>query len=327
MLGSSCSPCCGGCACTEQVFNKLAASSVTLTLSSPVPNQVELTYGEYKIFGNSVASGQTPPNPYTFTLQYTAYKSSDFYKTYSLALNANASSFTCSKNNSGGYSNSATVVFGYSDNSVSLTCYMVLFPKNANGSAPMFPTLGGYQTGYPMQKIGDTDCYFAAYFFGTLYDKVKEFDYGVLLDPMSWNKTTRDDPAINADPPARQQVWTISPEQRAVCAPNDANSSYRQFGFWDQNYAASGAQFAKTQYARLSANTLADAQMTSSSLQDGFPSSATCVVKMRRDAPTRFWTTGSQSLAFCNGYYQTDTKAGQDSSDSTATGVIQITPP
>jgi hypothetical protein len=178
-----------------------------------------------------------------------------------------------------------------------------------------------------MQKIGSTKCYFGARMQARLYDRSAVLDYGQLPSAFSWNKTTRNCNLINSTPPYTQKKWEIEPAPTSWCG--DDNFSYSAPGFWDKNYAPSGATFGRTAYADLGNNELwfSDNQMTSATISNNFPADATCVVPMKRLVSTRFWTTDSSKQVFCNGTYQTATRPGADSSDSTATGFIEITPP
>lgn len=314
MFPGVCLPCCG-CPCRPALFEKLRGSAVTIEITSVVPNQIEMTTGYYKVFGYLAAPGGRPQDPDASMNRYTFYKSSDFYKTYTLALDY--SNFNCFRNYNGLY-NISYITFGYADDNIELTVRMQLRSEPQDGSVPTF-------SGSPMKKIGSTQCYFGALFQARLYDQTARLDYGQLPTAFSWNKTTRNLPITNSTLSYTQQVWTIEPAPTAWCGDE---LIFPSTGFWDQNYAPSGISFGRTAYADLGSNEVfAETQMTSATISEDFPVAASCVVPMRRLLPTRFWTTDASKQAPCNGPYQTTTRLGLDSSTSTASGFIQITPP
>jgi len=318
MFLGECLPCCG-CPCRADLFEKLRASSVSLSLTSSVPNQIALTAGPYKVYGGVAMPGVEPPNPNLSP--FTFYQASDFYKTYDLALDTRLTGYVCIRRYQGLY-NTSNVGFSYLDDNIDVSVVMQIAPQQSDGAAPKF-------AGSTMQKIGSTQCYFGARFYATLYDKSTSITAGQLPSGFSLDKTARNSPLFNSTPPYTQKVWTVQPSPTATCGGDDF-FGYPTLGFWDQNYATSDVSFARSMYATLSdpseSVTIASV-MTQATISNELPIAATCVAPMTRLLPTRFWTTDATKQYPCNGRFNTSTILGNDSSPSSASGVIHITPP
>jgi hypothetical protein len=292
---------------------------VTIELSSAVPNQIELTTGLYKAFGNCASPQQQAADPDVSGAQYTVYKASNFYKTYTLALDTQYTAFNCYKPLYRPLVNSAVIYFRYADESIDIVVLMDLLPQNQDGSAP---TLNGQA----LRKIGNTNCYFMARMQARLYDQVASLSAGQLPQSFSWNKATQSC-AYRVNAVGTQRKWEISTEPTAWCGSADGFSSWAT-GFWNQNYAPSGLAFQKVDYADIGGDYT---QTTSATMSGDFPTAARLSSTMVRYAGTRFFTTDtSKKISPCGSYgnsFVTATVFGLDSSNSTAESFIQITPP
>ena len=310
MLGASCSPCCG-CPCTTDTYNRLAASTVTLTLSSPIPNAIALTSGPARI--STVRRFSAPADPVP-NGTYTFQKASNFYQTYTMAFDPEYSGYTCYRSPSG-IVNSAQITLGYVNDEVSIGMQMILSVRGEGQPPPKY-------LNQPMQQIAGGRCYFAALFSGVLYVNSASISGADLPPGLDWQKTAYTQGEFY------YKTWNITPSARALCS----NSGFAT-GYWDSDYAPAGAAYSQSPHVYINYYG-PPVTMQSVALADGFPSGVEFEVAADRvfGSPSLFFTADRTKAVPCSagggvtGSFETAEVLGSDSAASTVSASVTITP-